>query len=151
MKAYVRRSEFTDSIPTSPFRKATTIQRAWRQFVGDGKADSLRAVEKCGQHPGKMWKIEGSRMKPLLKQPEGEQPWHSRQYQSLPEIYVQNASLEIAWTSVVFEKGTIAGDIVMPFLTEGDEGFDVNMPYDWGLSEKLLADGLAQLPEIILQ
>lgn len=132
--------------PTSPFRKAETIRRAWAQFSADGNADSLRAVEKCSQHPGKMWRIDGNRMTPLLDQPRGEQPWHSRQYPTLPEVYVQNASLEIAWTRVVFEKGTIAGDIIMPFLTEEYEGFDVNTSYDWGLAEKLVADCRAELP-----
>ena len=34
----------------------------------------------------------------------------------------------------------------MPFLTEGYEGFDINDPYDWMVAERLLADGLVQLP-----
>lgn len=136
--------------PTSPFRKPETIRRAWAQFSADGSADSLRAVEKCAQHPGKMWVVDGARMTPLLDQPKGEQPWHSSQYAALPEVYVQNASLEIAWTRVVYEQSTIAGDVIMPFLTEGDEGFDVNTPYDWGLAEKLVEEGDARLPEVKL-
>jgi N-acylneuraminate cytidylyltransferase len=75
-----------------------------------------------------------------------EQPWHSSQYQSLPEVYVQNASLEIAWTRVVLKERTIAGNVVMPFLTEEYEGFDVNNPYDWDLAEHLVSTGDAQLP-----
>jgi len=77
-----------------------------------------------------------------------EQPWHSSQFQSLPEVYVQNASLEIAWTRVVFEKRTIAGDVLMPFFTEDHEGFDVNSPYDWHLAEHLVSEGDARLPAI---
>src|SRR5262249_37286908 len=41
--------------PTSPFRTAGTIQRAWARFSAQQGVDSLRAVEKCAQHPGKMW------------------------------------------------------------------------------------------------
>jgi CMP-N,N'-diacetyllegionaminic acid synthase len=64
--------------PTSPFRTPATIQRAWRQFTSDPDVDSLRAVELCAQHPGKMWVVDGSRMRPLLEQPEPRtQPWHS--------------------------------------------------------------------------
>ena len=77
-----------------------------------------------------------------------EQPWHSSQYPSLPEIYVQNASLEIAWTRVVFEDRTIAGNVVMPFFTENYEGFDVNNPYDWQLAEQLIQNGDAKLPVV---
>ena len=40
--------------PTSPFRLPETIQRAWKMFTEAEGIDSLRAVEKCSQHPGKM-------------------------------------------------------------------------------------------------
>ena len=134
--------------PTSPFRLPETIQRAWQAFQAEEGVDSLRAVEKCQQHPGKMWVVRGRRMMPLLPLSPPEQPWHSSQYQSLPEVFVQNASLEIAWTRVVLQARTIAGNVVMPFLTEGHEGFDVNNPYDWNLAEYLVTKSEAQLPVI---
>ncbi len=135
--------------PTSPFRLATTIQRAWQEFLAEVGVDSLRAVEKCKQHPGKMWIVRGKRMCPLLGLGPAEQPWHSSQYQALPEVYIQNASLEIAWSRVVFEGRTIAGNVLMPFLTQGYEGFDVNQPYDWRLAEELVKSGEVYLPEIV--
>ena len=52
--------------PTSPFRTADTIRRAWTGFIAQQGVDSLRAVEKCAQHPGKMWIVRGDRMVPLL-------------------------------------------------------------------------------------
>ena len=134
--------------PTSPFRLPETIQRAWQAFLSAEGVDSLRAVEKCQQHPGKMWVIRGERMMSLLPLSPPEQPWHSSQYQSLPEVYVQNASLEIAWTRVVLEERTIAGNVLMPFLTKEYEGFDVNNPYDWNLAEHLVSKGDVQLPAI---
>lgn len=134
--------------PTSPFRSGDTIRRAWSRFLSQGDVDSLRAIEKCAQHPGKMWVLRGERMFPLLPFGTGEQPWHSSPYQALPPIYVQNASLEIAWTRVVFECRSIAGDMMMPFITEGYEGFDINDPQDWMVAERLIADGAAQLPPV---
>ena len=134
--------------PTSPFRLPETIQRAWQAFLAEEGVDSLRAVEKCQQHPGKMWVVRGNRMMPLLPFSPESQPWHSSQYQSLPEVYVQNASLEIAWTRVVLEERTIAGSVLMPFFTDGYEGFDVNNPYDWKLAENLVSDGIVQLPDL---
>lgn len=135
--------------PTSPFRTAQTIRRAWRQFVEDGKADSLRAIEKCSQHPAKMWRVNESRMTPVMHNPEQRAtPWHSSQYVSLPEIYVQNASLEMAWTAVPLDKGTIAGDAIMPFLSEGYEGFDLNTPEDWMIAEQLVQSARVSLPEL---
>jgi CMP-N,N'-diacetyllegionaminic acid synthase len=134
--------------PTSPFRDAGTIRRAWAAFTAQDGVDSLRAVEKCAQHPGKMWIVRGNRMFPLLPFANGEQPWHSTPYQALPPVYVQNASLEIAWTRVVVERRTIAGDVLVPFLTEGYEGFDINDPADWMVAERLLQDRAAQLPRV---
>jgi CMP-N,N'-diacetyllegionaminic acid synthase len=106
-----------------------------------------------------MWVVRGNRMFPLLpfglvsptpQSGEGgrDQPWHSTPYQALPPVYVQNASLEIAWTHIVFERRTIAGDVLVPFLTEGYEGFDINGPMDWMVAERLLADGVVSLPPV---
>jgi CMP-N,N'-diacetyllegionaminic acid synthase len=134
--------------PTSPFRTADTIRRAWTAFIAQESVDSLRAVELCTQHPGKMWVVRGQRMSPLLPFGNGEQPWHSTPYQALPRVYVQNASLEIAWTRVVRERRTIAGDVLVPFLTEGYEGFDINDAFDWMVAERLLAEGNVTLPTV---
>ena len=134
--------------PTSPFRTAGTIRRAWTRFISQSGADSLRAVEKCAQHPGKMWVVDGDRMSPLLTGAPPGQAWHSTPYQALPPVYVQNASLEIAWTRVVFERRTIAGDVIVPFLTEGYEGFDINDRHDWMVAERLIADGEVLLPPV---
>jgi CMP-N,N'-diacetyllegionaminic acid synthase len=134
--------------PTSPFRKAETIRRAWDTFLAEEGVDSLRAVEKCKQHPGKMWVVRGRRMFPLLPIGPKEQPWHSSQYPTLPEVFIQNASLEIAWSRVIFENRTIAGDSYVPFITEGDEGYDVNDVADWIYAEYLLSTGEASLPPV---
>jgi N-acylneuraminate cytidylyltransferase len=134
--------------PTSPFRQPETIQRAWREFLAEAGVDSLRAVERCEQHPGKMWVVRGRRMTPLLPFGPPDQPWHSSQMPTLPEVYVQNASLEIAWTRVVSDGRTIAGQVVMPFFTQGYEALDINGAKDWWYAEHLLHRGEAHLPMI---
>lgn len=134
--------------PTSPFRKPGTIRRAWNKFTEDGRADSLRAIEKCKQHPGKMWMVRGNRMLPLLPFANGSTPWHSSQYAALPEIYVQDASLEIAWSRIALEQNTIAGESIIPFISEGLEGFDINEPDDWWMAERLIAQNDVTLLQI---
>ena len=95
-----------------------------------------------------MWVIRGRRLLPLLPFGPPGQPWHSTPTQALPAVYIQNASLEIAWTRVVLEARTIAGETIVPFLTEGLEGFDINQPEDWDQAELLVARGEAVLPDI---
>ena len=133
--------------PTSPFRMPKTIRRAWNQFRTWPDIDSLRAVEKCSQHPGKMWVLCGRRMTPLLPLGPPKQPWHSSQYPTLPVVYVQNASLEIAHRRVLTETNTIAGEVVAPFFTIGHEGIDLNTEYDWQVAEQMVKCGV-RLPEI---
>jgi len=134
--------------PTSPFRLAATICRAWSTFLDAPGADSLRAVTKCRQHPGKMWVVRGQRMLPLLPFSNDGTPWHSSQYAALPEVYVQDASLEIAWTRVAVEANSIAGESIVPFVSQGLEGWDINDPEDWWFAERLVANGTAVLPAI---
>lgn len=136
--------------PTSPFRLPETIRRAWSEFASDPSADSLRAVEKCGEHPAKMWRVDRGRMAPVLQNPDpAGAPWHSSPYQTLPEIYVQNASLEIARTRVVLETNSISGREIRPFFTQGYEGFDINRPEDWVIAEHIVRERLAELPVIL--
>lgn len=135
--------------PTSPCRKPETIRRAWEQFTRQEGVDSLRAVEPCAQHPAKMWVVKGERMHPLMPMaPDGVPPYFSTQYAALPKVYAQNASLEIAWTKTALEKGSLAGEVITPFLTVDDEGLDVNSQYDWRLLEMMVEAGEATLPQI---
>ena len=134
--------------PTSPFRKSETIQRAWSEFLKQKGVDSLRAVELCSQHPGKMWRVEGDIMTPIMPFIKDGVPWHSNQYSALPEVYVQNASLEIIQSQVIEKTRTITGDVVMPFFTKGLEGFDINNPEDWLLAEHYVNKDKTCLPVI---
>jgi N-acylneuraminate cytidylyltransferase len=96
-----------------------------------------------------MWTLAGELMEPLLPQPEGETPLHSRQYQALPPVYVQNSSLEIAWRRVLDPPlPTISGRRVAPFLTEGVEGFSVDYPEDLERAERMVREGEARLPVV---
>jgi CMP-N,N'-diacetyllegionaminic acid synthase len=136
--------------PTSPFRTADTVRRAYERLVDLGNAaDSIRAVEPARQHPGKMWTLAGDLIEPLLPQPEGETPLHSRQYQALPKVYAQNSSLELAWSRVLDDAlPTISGARVAPFFTEGAEGFSIDYPEDVEQAERMLARGEATLPAL---
>jgi CMP-N,N'-diacetyllegionaminic acid synthase len=134
--------------PTSPFRSEATIRRAVEQLVALGEdADSIRAVRPCREHPGKMWVLDDGLIRPLLPQPPGV-PYHSRQYQSLPEVYVQDSSVEVAWTRTVEDHDSIAGERVAPFFAPGAEGFSIDYPEDWREAEAMVAAGLTALPTV---
>lgn len=125
--------------PTSPFRDADAIRHAWEHFLANQPADSLRSVEPVKQHPGKMWMMRGGRLLPLLPfTHENYIPWHSSPTQSLPAVFVQNASLEIAWRKTVQYQGAIAGVDVLPFVYST---LDINDADDWERAERIVERG----------
>jgi len=135
---------------TNPFRGGETLRRGYEQLLATPEADSIRAIELVKQHPGKMWVVEGRTMRPLLDQTQLDVAWHAGQYQALPQIYVQNSALEIAWTRVVSQTGTREGKVVAPFFTQGYEGFNIDDEDDWDRARSLLDAGEAELPDVTL-
>lgn len=118
--------------PTSPFRTAETIERAYKKFKRQ-EVHSIRAVRPVSEHPGKMWLPSNGCIVPVIPEathPDGT-PWHSSPTQTLPLVYVQNASLEMAWTYVIKSFGTISGKKIAPFYTDAWEGFDINTEEDF--------------------
>jgi CMP-N,N'-diacetyllegionaminic acid synthase len=133
---------------TNPFRGPGTFRRGLEQLLATPEADSIRAVERVKQHPGKMWVLDGNVMRPLLDQSHLDVAWHAGQYQALPEVYVQNSALEIAWTRVVSQTKTREGRALAPFFTTGYEGFNVDDAEDWERAQALVASGSVTLPHI---
>jgi CMP-N,N'-diacetyllegionaminic acid synthase len=135
---------------TNPFRGPDVLQRGLQRLLATPEADSIRAVELVKQHPGRMWVLEGKTMRPLLEQSHLDVAWHAGQYQALPEIYVQNSALEIAWTRVVSQTGSREGRVVAPYLTAGYEGFNIDEEDDWDKARRLLDAGEVELPDVTL-
>mgnify|MGYP001596484585 FL=1 len=133
--------------PTSPFRSVETIRRCFTEWNWD-KYDSIRAVEPVSQHPGKMWVVREKTMYPLLPAGPVDPPWHSSPTQNLPQVYIQNASLEMASLEAFNRTKTISGWKIQAFFTDSLEGYDLNSEYDWEIAKKLIRDGEVNLPEI---
>lgn len=136
--------------PTSPLRQPQSIAKAMALFLSVEGYDSLRAVSKCAQHPAKMWTLsdDGSQLLPLMDLPSTDDvPAHSRPYETLPPVYIQDASLEIMWTTTI-RRGSIAGTRILPWLTPYPEGLDVNYPSDWTVLEDVLNQRPDALPRV---
>ena len=135
--------------PTSPFRSPESIRSAWRDLLSNMEATSIRAVEKCQQHPGKMWLYDGGLIEAFWSEEIDGVPFHSNQYAKLPEIYVQNASLEIAWVNMTRKTNSISGNKIIPYFSKDYEGFDINYPIDVLVGQYLVKEKQASLPEIL--
>ena len=115
-----------------------SIRRGLEQLLATPEADSIRAVERVKQHPGKMWVVDGTTdaaaarpVAPRRRVARGPVPGAAR-------VYVQNSALEIAWTRVVEETGTREGRVLAPFFTAGYEGLNIDDEDDLDRARRLL-------------
>lgn len=135
--------------PTNPFRTARTIKRAWSKFIINlKKADTLRAVEPCKQHPYKMWLKNKLYINPLIKKKHNGQPYYNMQTKSLPKIFIQNASLEISKVRNLEKYKTITGKKIVLFLTKKFEGLDINYEFDLFYAKYLIKKKVVKLEAI---
>ena len=134
--------------PTSPFRTAQTIRRAWAEF-NRSACDALRAVQPAGVNPYKLWWMTHCELLPLLPTYDVP-PWHSRPTQTLPGVYLQNASLEMAMCRLVRDRlyPSITGPRIYGFMNPEPEGFDLNTPEDWARAEHQIVSGAWTLPPL---
>jgi CMP-N,N'-diacetyllegionaminic acid synthase len=142
---------WTDSFailrPTSPFRTASTIARAFNQFSTTHPRRNMKALEPVTQHPHKMW---------VVKDKNSALPFtgiynHLLPTQSLPTVYVQNACIEMRWNDnrdILDEYTNVRFANIIPFFTVGYEGVDINDSRDWAYVEWLIRNCLAELPTI---
>lgn len=125
--------------PTSPFRSASTIQKAMCFFEDNYSSyDSLRSISRASVHPGKMWvKKQSGIIYPILPYSVGDIPWHSCQTKNLSEIWYQNASLEIVKINAIKKFNSISGERILGFETPIGEEVDINTEIDFEFAEFL--------------
>jgi CMP-N,N'-diacetyllegionaminic acid synthase len=104
--------------PTGPVRDVRIIEHAIGLMTKHLEADSLRAVGLAEQTPYKMWRIDGSYLRPALDLP-GFPEAHSMPRQRLPAIYWQNGYVDIVRPRTVLELDSMVGKVVLPFVIEG--------------------------------
>lgn len=128
--------------PTSPFRKAKSIDKAVEEILKHPEADSLRSIRLCSEHPYKMWVIQDGYLKPFV---EGKDPnVHTFSYQFLPTVYIQNACIYITKPSTIRNKKSPTGDIIIPFIMDEIESTDINNPINFRLAEIIIRESRNQ-------
>lgn len=129
--------------PTSPFRTAESVDKAIMLMIANPKADSVRSVRPCSEHPYKMWVIKNDRLRSFVSLDQKPREAHTLSYQVLPRVYVQNAAIDVTKPSNIWKKKSITGTEIIPFVMDEIESIDVNTPLDFILAEEVLKRGLA--------
>jgi CMP-N,N'-diacetyllegionaminic acid synthase len=104
--------------PTGPVRETALVEAAVQSMLANPDADALRSVGTAEQTPYKMWRIEDSRLRPLIELPEFPEA-HSMPRQKLPTAYWQNGYVDIVRPRTILELESMTGRVVLPFVVEG--------------------------------
>jgi N-acylneuraminate cytidylyltransferase len=99
-------------------RETALIERAVQLMLESPQADALRSVGTAEQTPYKMWRIEGSLLRPLIELPDYPEA-HSMPRQKLPVAYWQNGYVDIVRPRTILELESMTGRVVLPFVVEG--------------------------------
>lgn len=129
--------------PTTPFRKASTIDKAIKRMLEVPEAESLRSIRKCSEHPHKMWQIEGAFARPFVESQSSEQ--HTLAYHQLPQVFIQNASIYITKPEVLQRYRSTIGKKVLAFEMSEEESVDINTPLDFFVAETLVKQAKKRL------
>jgi len=124
---------------TSPFRKAETVDKAIELLMKNSKADSVRSVRLCSEHPYKMWTLGKDGLLHSFVPREQKLPEaHTLAYHQLPVIYIQNASIDVTRPLNIWQKNSITGSRILPIIMDESESVDINTPLDFELAEVLM-------------
>ncbi len=127
--------------PTYPIRNVADIDGMIRMLLDHPEAESVRSMTKATEIPYKMWlKAEvakdrsgdgtssrnQSRIVPLITDiPE----CYNMPRQQLPEVYYQNACIDVFRPEVVLDKHSMSGDYILGY--EMKENYDIDTEEDF--------------------
>jgi CMP-N,N'-diacetyllegionaminic acid synthase len=133
--------------PTSPVRQPGQVDTGIQLLIDNQKTDSIRGVTPSPATPYKMWRIEDSKLTPLLTIEGVPEPFNMPR-QALPEVYWQTGTLDIFRTSII-ESGSMTGDEIRPFIVEQEHAVDIDHLESFSRAERVISSIECVLPSII--
>jgi len=100
--------------PTCPTRRVADVEEAVALLLANPSADSVRSVTKAPHTPYQMWRLqEGGTLLPLLESALHEP--YNLPPELLPEVYLQNAAVDVVRSSVIREKRSMTGTRILAY------------------------------------
>lgn len=119
--------------PTYPIRCVDDIDNMVDLLISHKEADSVRCIVKAREIPHKMWKRDGDKIEPLLSDIHEA---YNMPRQALPDIYYQNACIDVIRASTILEKKSMSGDFILGY--EMTHNFDIDTEEDFLRASRLI-------------
>lgn len=122
--------------PTAPYRKSEWIDEAIRLLAENPDADSVRSVSEPDKHPYRMFTIGGDGYLDAIMKHEHPVPYLLRR-QDLPAVYYYNCVIDVTRPETIFNKKSMTGDRILPYVMNPDEVIDIDTLRDLKIAEAL--------------
>ena len=130
--------------PTYPNRSVKIIDTCIRQMINQPQFDSLRTVVPCEHTPFKSYTIDNKDnpavLNPIFKEYRNIREPYNMPRQLFPQVYVNNAYLDIIRPSTITDKKSVTGDTVMPYIMSNNDVHDIDTLADFARSEQAHAE-----------
>ncbi|MFZ1058537.1 MAG: acylneuraminate cytidylyltransferase family protein [Candidatus Rokuibacteriota bacterium] len=122
--------------PTQPLRTPEQIDQAVELWTTSG-ADCVKSVRLVGEHPFKMYRLEGDRLAPYLDTDERRRRGPDVPRQSLEPVYLSAGVVDVIRRATV-EAGSTEGQIVVPYFVNPSRYVNLDSPRDFEIAEALM-------------
>ncbi len=126
--------------PTAPLRTSCHIDDGIELLLNSPEADSVRSVSAAGEHPLKMWALDGEWLTPFVPQEVYQVlEAYNQPRQELPKAFVQNGAVDVIRRRVLMEANSMSGSRIKALLMEEIDSVNIDSPQDWALAEMMIA------------
>ncbi len=122
--------------PTQPLRTPDEIDEAVELWA-TSKADCVKSVRPVGEHPFKMYRLEGNRLVPYLDTDERRRRGPDVPRQSLEPVYLSAGVVDVVCREAV-EAGSTEGHVVVPFFVDPSRYVNLDSLRDFEIAEALM-------------
>ena len=110
-------------LPTAPFRKSSTIRKAWDDFI-KSDADTLMSIVPCEYPPQWALRVENNSVSPLY-------PYdYQKVRQDLKSAFMNDGGHLITKISTLLKTKKFLGSKTMAFYVDAHEAVDIDEPMD---------------------
>jgi len=125
--------------PTAPYRKPEWIDEAVKLLLEHPEADSVRSVSEPDKHPYRIFELDSHGfLDPIMKHRHPE-PYLLRR-QDLPKMFYYNCVIDITRPQTIFEKASMTGDRLFPYIMNPDDVIDIDSPRDLEIAKALFGN-----------
>lgn len=127
--------------PTSPLRKAESIDQGIQKLLDTPEADAVRPIIEAPKHPYKFWKIStnGEWLEPFLSREfTGFDEPQNLPRQLFPKVYMHTGAMDVVRTRILRERRSTSGKKIAYFFMKPEESVNIDSPADLEYAEFLL-------------